>query len=115
GERRYSDLSALYTRFNEELIRVIDNRPLREITDRLFYQTHRVWLQLLPEMDWDEEAGCVVDEFSEVLSALRARDMGRVAQVRRLAAAAHAAPLIAPDQQVHSCPPRPRCWGGCPM
>ena len=76
-------LSRLYTHFNDEVLRVIGNRPLREITDRLFYQTHRVWLQLLPVMDWQEEVGFVVEEFGEVLAGLRARDLVHVAQVRR--------------------------------
>jgi DNA-binding GntR family transcriptional regulator len=83
GARQHTELSRLYTQFNEELIRAIGNRPLREITDRLFYQTHRVWLQLLPEMNWVEEVDNVVDEFSEVLKGLRARDMKRVSEVRR--------------------------------
>lgn len=77
------ELSRLYTRFNDEVLRVIGNRPLREITDRLFYQTHRVWLQLLPVMDWEEEVGCVIDECAEVLTALKAGDLARVAEVRR--------------------------------
>lgn len=77
------ELSRLYTRLNDEVLRVIGNRPLREITDRLFYQTHRVWLQLLPVMDWEEEVGFVIDEFTEVLAALKARDMARVANARR--------------------------------
>ncbi len=77
------ELSRLYTRFNDEVLRVIGNRPLREITDRLFYQTHRVWLQLLPVMDWEEEVGYVVDEFAEVLAALKSGDLARVAEVRR--------------------------------
>lgn len=77
------ELSRLYTHFNDEVLRVIGNRPLREITDRLFYQTHRVWLQLLPVMDWEEEVQFVVDEFGEVLAGLRARDLARVAHARR--------------------------------
>jgi DNA-binding GntR family transcriptional regulator len=76
-------LSRLYTHFNDEVLRVIGNRPLREITDRLFYQTHRVWLQLLPVMDWEEEVRFVVEEFGEVLAGLRSRDLAHVAKVRR--------------------------------
>lgn len=75
-------LSRLYTLFNEEVLRVIGNEPLREITDRLFYQTHRVWLQLLPTMDWEEEVGYVIDEFGEVLAGLREQDFEHVARVR---------------------------------
>lgn len=81
--REPRELSRLYTRFNEELVRAIGNRPLREISDRFFYQTHRVWLQLLPEMDWNEEVEAIVDEFGTVLEGLREGDMKRVAAVRR--------------------------------
>ena len=76
-------LARLYLRFSEELLRAIGNRPLREIADRLFHQTSRVWFQLLPAMDWDEEVDAIVDEIGEVLAALRARDMRRVSETRR--------------------------------
>lgn len=83
GVPRPTELSRLYTRFSGELLRAIGNKPLREITERLFYQTHRVWLQLLPTLNWSEEVGSVVEEFSTVYAALREGDMPRVAQVRR--------------------------------
>jgi DNA-binding GntR family transcriptional regulator len=76
-------LARVYQSFNEELSRVIGNRPLREIADRYFYQTARVWLQLLPEMDWRQEVDAIVDEISEVVTALRAFDWRRLAAVRR--------------------------------
>lgn len=77
------ELGRLYLRYNEELTRSIGNQPLREITDRLFYQTSRVWLQLLPEMDWEHEVDVIEDEVASVLGALRHRDMQRVSAVRR--------------------------------
>ncbi len=76
-------LARVYMRFNEELSRAIGNEPLREIADRLFYQTTRVWLQLLPEMTWVDEVDYVVDEVESVLQALRREDMQAVAGVRR--------------------------------
>lgn len=76
-------LARVYLRFNEELSRAIGNQPLREIADRLFYQTTRVWLQLLPEMTWEDEVDYVVDEIESVLQALRREDMQAVAGVRR--------------------------------
>ncbi len=83
-ERRDAPLLArLYTRFSDELSRAIGNKPLREIADRLFYQTNRVWLQILPEMAWHVEVDAIVDEMTRVLDALRAEDMRRVADVRR--------------------------------
>lgn len=45
---------------------VIRSRPLREISDRLFYQTARMWHQLLPLTDWDSE----ITEFLQEILAL---------------------------------------------
>jgi DNA-binding GntR family transcriptional regulator len=83
GERRPQALARVYHRFNEELSRAIGNQPLREIADRLFWQTARVWLQLLPEMTWENEVDIIVDEIESVLQALRREDMQGVAAVRR--------------------------------
>ncbi|MEJ2288115.1 MAG: GntR family transcriptional regulator [Deinococcales bacterium] len=76
-------LARVYHRFNEELSLAIGNQPLREIADRLFWQTTRVWLQLLPEMTWEDEVDYIVDEIESVLQALRRDDMEGVAAVRR--------------------------------
>ncbi|MEX2502267.1 MAG: GntR family transcriptional regulator [Trueperaceae bacterium] len=76
-------LAEAYLRFHEELTRAVGNRPLREVSDRYFHQTSRVWVQLLPELDRDEERASAAAEIDEVLAALRDRDMIRVAQVRR--------------------------------
>jgi DNA-binding GntR family transcriptional regulator len=76
-------LGALYLHFNEEMSRMIGNQPLREITDRLFYQTSRVWLQLLPELDWATEATDVVAEIEGVIVALGKESMAAVAAVRK--------------------------------
>lgn len=76
-------LGALYLRFNEEMSRMIGNEPLREITDRLFYQTSRVWLQLLPDLDWKTEVADVEAEIKGVMAALGQESMTAVAAVRK--------------------------------
>ena len=76
-------LAEAYLRFNEELTRAIGNRPLRETSDRYFHQTSRVWNQLLPELDLEEERHEVAAEIDRVLGALRDGDMACVARVRR--------------------------------
>ena len=76
-------LAEIYLDFHAALLRVIANRPLREISDRYFVQTSRMWLQLLPEMDWAREVAIVLEELTEVTQALRDRDAARVAEVRR--------------------------------
>lgn len=76
------ELARLYMTFNEELSEAVGNKPLREIADRFFYQTARVWLQLLPELDWENEIAQIVDEAAGVIDALGAGDMRGVARVR---------------------------------
>lgn len=76
-------LAEVYHEFHETLLRLIGNRPLREISDRYFVQTSRMWLQLLPEMDWDTEVSAVIDELEGVTEALEQRDTRRVTDVRR--------------------------------
>lgn len=76
-------LARHYVRFNRELSRAIGNQPLREIADRLFYQTARVWMQILRDLDWRTEVEAVIDEIERVTEALRRGDMREVAHVRR--------------------------------
>lgn len=76
-------LARIYLRFNESVTLAIGHQPLREIADRLFYQTSRVWLQALPGMDWDEEVCVMGEEMRDTIHALAAEDMVSVAEVRR--------------------------------
>lgn len=76
-------LGRLYYSFHLEMLKAIRNTFLSEITDKLYHRTARVWLQLLPDLNWEEEVDLMVDEIQGVLEALRNGDMPTVAQVRR--------------------------------
>jgi DNA-binding GntR family transcriptional regulator len=76
-------LARLYNRFHEEMLELIGNQPLRQISDQLFHQTARVWLQILPELDWKEEVNYICEELKDVIDALQHNDMQRMALVRR--------------------------------
>lgn len=76
-------LARLYNAFQAEMTPLIGNRPLREISERLFHQTARVWLQILPDLDWPAEVSYICEEIAAVAAALRAGDMKGAAQVRR--------------------------------
>ncbi len=76
-------LARLYYSFHLEMLKAIRNTFLREITDKLYHRTARVWLQLLPDLNWEEEVDIMLDEMQGVLEALRNDDMPAVAQVRR--------------------------------
>lgn len=75
-------LGALYNEFHELMTGMINNRPLRRISDLLYFQTSRVWLQILPDLDWAEEVEIVCEEMSDVLEALREADMLEVGRIR---------------------------------
>ena len=75
-------LGELYNRFHEILLEVVANDALRNICDRLFRQTSRVWIQVLPEMDWDEEVAIVLEEVDLVIDALRDGSPERLSDVR---------------------------------
>jgi len=77
------ELAKLYYAFHREMLRTLRNTFLRDMTDKLYHRTARVWLQLLPDLDWQEEVDVMCDEIQNVTEALTSRDMVKVAQVRR--------------------------------
>lgn len=77
------ELARLNIAMHEARQPLIGNRPLRKIFDALYYQTARVWLQVLQELEWAEEVDCMCDELVETIRALRAGDMLGVGLIRR--------------------------------
>jgi DNA-binding GntR family transcriptional regulator len=76
-------LALLYLEFHEQMMTLITNVPLRQIYDQLFHQTARVWLQILPELDWSEEVQAMYEEIRDVIKTLRANDINTMATIRR--------------------------------
>lgn len=83
GEFDPEELGRLYNQFQRVVVGTISNKPLRAISDQLYHQTARVWLQILPDMDWSEEVDYFCDELADVTEALRAGDMQAMGDVRR--------------------------------
>lgn len=75
-------LGQLYNRLHEILLDTIANESLKQVSDRLFRQTCRVWLQLLPEMNWAEEVQIMLDEIDESLEALEGAAATHMAEIR---------------------------------
>jgi DNA-binding GntR family transcriptional regulator len=67
----------------QEVSRSIGNVPLREVSDRLFFQTSRMWLQLLPRMDWAEEVAAFSSEITDLLQAAEMNDLPSLHFARR--------------------------------
>lgn len=76
------ELGRLYNVFQNTVLNLVSNQPLREISDQLYYQTSRIWLQILPDLDWESEVEYFVDEVRATTKALRTGDMQAVAKIR---------------------------------
>lgn len=76
------DLGALYNRYHEIMLTLVTNAALARIYDLLFVQTARVWMQFLPEMDFDREIDIMAEEVGETMAALAEGSVTEVAAVR---------------------------------
>lgn len=83
GRRDPIALGRINLALNNTIVSFIGNQPLQEITDRLFYQTARVWQQLLSDMNWEQEVELLAQEISQIIEALRTEDTKKFGQIRR--------------------------------
>lgn len=67
----------------EVLLQLIGSRPLREVTDVLYYRVSRIWFTFLPNLDWDVVVGAMEAELTQMLEAMKRGDARGVGQIRR--------------------------------
>lgn len=65
------------------ILTIIRNQPLREISDRLFFQTARVWFQILPRFSWERAVTELQHEIEEVRQTMSRNDLKAVGLVHR--------------------------------
>jgi DNA-binding GntR family transcriptional regulator len=82
-QRDYEELGRINMEFNDALLLFISNLSLRDISDRLYYQTARVWPQILPDLNWNEEVDYMYTEIRQIAEALQEGDMYQVGLIRR--------------------------------
>lgn len=75
-------LGALYNRYHEAMLTLVDNQALAQIHDLLYVQTARVWMQFLPEMNIQREIDIMAEEIGETMAALAEGSTQEVAEVR---------------------------------
>lgn len=76
-------LAQVNMQFFQELASMIGNAPLREISERLYYQTHRIWLTSIPNLNLRDEILAFSREVGEILSAMEVGDLEAVGYIRR--------------------------------
>ncbi|MEO8242542.1 MAG: GntR family transcriptional regulator [bacterium] len=67
------------------LLRLTDNEPLREICERLYFRTTRIWLKSIraSTIDLSEEAHVFNREVDDILSALKIGDLQAASLIQR--------------------------------
>lgn len=60
-----------------------DNQPLRDMSERLYYRTARIWLKSIPKMDLVNEVEIFCREIDEITTAIENRDATAAALIRR--------------------------------
>lgn len=68
---------------HSQILTIIRNRPLREASDRYFYQTARIWFQILPRFSWARAVLELRQEIEEVRQAMARRDLKAVGLIHR--------------------------------
>lgn len=62
---------------------LIGNKALREVSERLFFETARMWIDGLPVLDWREMITKFMREIDEIAQAMEVGDMRAVGLISR--------------------------------
>jgi DNA-binding GntR family transcriptional regulator len=77
----------VYARINmdffQELGAMIGNAPLKEISERLYYLTTRIWLKSVPHLNFKDEIIVFSREVADILAAMEVDDLEAVGHIRR--------------------------------
>ncbi|MBL8710499.1 MAG: GntR family transcriptional regulator [Rhodospirillaceae bacterium] len=77
------DYGRLNMDFFQELVAMIGNAPLREISERLYYMTTRIWLKSVPNLNLRDEIVVFRREMADILAAMEVGDLEAVGFIRR--------------------------------
>lgn len=77
------EFSQLNMDFTHAVFRLTESLPLREVSERLYYQTARIWVKSIPQLGLREESEAVYREIDNVLQALIVGDLAAVGLIRR--------------------------------
>jgi DNA-binding GntR family transcriptional regulator len=76
-------LARLNMEFFYELSAMTGNQPLRDISERLYFQTHRIWIMSLPRLNLPDEFAVFRREMADILAAMELGDLEAVGHIRR--------------------------------
>jgi DNA-binding GntR family transcriptional regulator len=76
-------IALINVEFFHELAAMIGNQPLKEISERLYYLTHRIWLTSVPSLNLGDEIVVFRREIADILAAMEIGDLEAVGHIRR--------------------------------
>jgi DNA-binding GntR family transcriptional regulator len=79
----HKGFARLNMQFFAEISAMTGNQPLREISERLYFQTSRIVLKLLPRLNLGEEFAAFRREMEDILGAMEIGDLESVGYIRR--------------------------------
>lgn len=69
--------------FLHAVLNLTENEPFREINERLYYRTARIWIKSIDRMNFADELAIFRREVVDVLSAVEIGDLTAVGHIRR--------------------------------
>lgn len=69
--------------FFHAIIALTANEPLREISERLYYRTARIWIKSISDLDLADEIKIFQREVTDILAAVEIGDLSAVGHIRR--------------------------------
>jgi DNA-binding GntR family transcriptional regulator len=83
GELAPREFARLNMDFSQELAAMTGNQPLREISERLYYLTTRIWLKSVTRLNLPDEIAVFRREMADILAAMEIGDLEAVGHIRR--------------------------------
>lgn len=77
------EIALINMEFFQELADMIGNQQLKEISERLYYLTHRIWLTSVPSLNLGDEIVVFRREIADILAAMEIGDLEAVGHIRR--------------------------------
>lgn len=77
------DFAQLNMDFFHALMSLTESEPLRDVSERLYYRTARIWLKSIPSLDFAEEVEVFTREMQDILTALEISDLDAAGHIRR--------------------------------
>ncbi len=78
-----NELARLNIDFFHAFQSLTENEPLRLVSEKLFYQTCRIWLTQVPDEELQEEVNIFCGEIFDIVEAVRLGDIRAAALIRR--------------------------------